>query len=107
MSAKLLDAAVATGTSPTWTLNRTPRNHTIQITITGAPTAVTVDLEGSLDGTTWVSLASHVMSAAELTAAKALFHVGNKPTRRVRINLKTLTAGSSPTVTVIYTQEGP
>jgi len=107
MSVKLLAAATATGTSSTWTVNKTPRNHSVQITITGAPTAVTVDLEGSLDGSTWVSLASHVMSAAEITAAQALFHVVDKPTRRVRANLKVLTAGTSPTVTVIYTQEGP
>lgn len=107
MSVKLLAAATATGTSATWTVNRTPRNHSVQIKITGAPTAVTVDLEGSLDGTIWVSLASHIMSAAELTATQALFHVVDKPTRRVRANVKTLTAGSTPTVTVIYTQEGP
>ncbi len=107
MSVKLLAAATATGASATWKVNRTPRNHSVQITITGAPTAVTVDLEGSLDGTTWVSLASHILSAAELTATQALFHVVDKPTRRVRANLTTLTAGTSPTVTVIYTQEGP
>ena len=47
------------------------------------------------------------MSAAELTATQALIHVVDKPTRYVRMNLVTLTAGTSPTVTTIYTQEGP
>jgi len=107
MSVKLLNAATATGASPAWKVNATPSKHSVQVTITGAPTAVTVDLEGSLDGNTWASLASHIMTAAELTAAAALFHVIDKPVRRVRTNLTVLTAGTSPTVTTIYTQEGP
>lgn len=105
MAVKLLDAATATGASATWAVRMKPRNHTVQITITGAPTAVTVDLEGSLDNTTWVSLASHIMSAAELTATEAMFHVYDKTVRYARVNLVTLTAGTNPTVTVKYTGE--
>lgn len=105
MAVKLLAAALATGASGTWPVRMKPRNHTVQITITGAPTAVTVGLEGSLDNTTWVSLASHIMTAAELTATKAMFHVIDKPVRYVRINLETLTAGTSPSVTALYEGE--
>jgi len=105
MAVKLLDAATATGASPTWAVRMKPRNHTVQFTITGAPTAVTVDLEGSLDDSTWVSLASHVMSAAELTATKGMFHIFDKTVRYVRTNLTTLTGGTAPTVTTLYEGE--
>jgi len=105
MAIKLLDAATATGVSTSHPVRMKPRNHTVQFTITGAPTAVTVDLEGSLDDTTFVSLASYVMTADELTATAAMFHVVDKPVRFIRVNLKTLTAGTAPTVTVLYEGE--
>lgn len=105
MAVKLLNAATATGASATWPVRMKPRNHTIHFSITGAPTAVTVDLEGSLDDSNWVSLASYVMSAAELTATTAMFHVVDKPVRYVRTNLILLTGGSSPTVTTLYEGE--
>lgn len=105
MAVKLLNAATATGASTTHVVRMKPRNHTVQFTITGAPTAVTMDLEGSLDDTTWISLASHIMTAAELTATAAMFHVVDKPVRYVRLNLTTLTAGTAPTVTALYEGE--
>lgn len=105
MAVKLLDAVTATGASLTWAVRMKPRNHTVQVTITGAPTAVTVDLEGSLDNVSWSSLASHIMSAGELSAGLAMFHVVDKPVRYVRNNLTLLTAGTSPTVTAIYEGE--
>jgi len=105
MAVKLLNAATATGASLTWAVRMKPRNHTVQFTITGAPTAVTVDLEGSLDDITWTSLASHVTSAGELAAAAAMFHVVDKPVRYTRINLTTLTGGTAPTITALYEGE--
>jgi len=105
MAVKLLDAVTATGAGTTWPVRMKPRNHTVQVTITGVPTAVTIDLEGSLDDTTWVSLASHIMSAGELTATAAMFHVVDKPVRYVRLNLILLTAGTAPTVTALYEGE--
>jgi hypothetical protein len=97
-----LNAVEATGASSIKALPFLVTSHTVQATITGAPTAVTVDLEGSLDGTTFFALASHVFSAGELTAEGAMFHVVDKPVTYVRINLTTLTAGTEPTVTVKY-----
>jgi hypothetical protein len=47
-------------------------------------TAVTVDLEGSLDDTTWVQLARHAFSAGEISAEAAMFHVIDKPVKYVR-----------------------
>jgi len=105
MAIKLLNAAIATGASTSHPVRMKPRNHTVQVTITGAPTAVTIDLEGSLDDTTYISLASYVLTAADLTAAAAMFHVVDKPVRYVRVNLVTLTAGTNPTVTALYEGE--
>lgn len=105
MAVKLLNAATATGASTTFATRMKPRNHTVEFTITGAPTAVTVDLEGSLDDQTWVSLASYVMSAGELTAAAAMFHIVDKPVRYVRVNLTNLVGGTAPTVTALYEGE--
>jgi len=65
-------------------------------------TAVTVALEGSLDGTTYAALASHALVAAEISAEAAIFHVIDKPVRYVRANLTTLTGGTDPTITVKY-----
>ncbi len=73
---------------------------TVQITTTGAATAVTVDLEGSIDGSVWHSLASHVMTAGELTAKQAMYHVVNKPVTYIRGNMTAFTQAASETVTV-------
>jgi hypothetical protein len=99
---KLLDAVTATGASDSKKFNYLVQDHTVQATITGAPSAVTVDLEGSLDGVTFFSLESHVFTAGELTATGAMFHIIDKPVLFVNINLTTLTGGSAPTVTALY-----
>lgn len=105
MANQLLIAATATGAGSSHKL--VPRRaevstHTIQIDITGAPSAVVVDLEGSLDENSWFQLAQHTMTAGELTDTAAMFHVTNKPVEFVRANLTTLTAGTAPTVTVLH-----
>jgi len=105
MAVKLLNAVTNVGVSPTWTVRMKPRTHTVQLLITGAPSAVTVDLDGSLDGENWASLDEHVMSAEELTAGIAIFHVVNKTIRYVRIALTLLTSGGSATVTALYEGE--
>ena len=101
MAVKLLDAATTTGASPRWKAYKS-LTHTVQVDITGSPTAVTVDLEGSLDNNTYFQLASHSMTSAELTASAAMFHVETKRVEFVKTNVTTLTGGSSPTVTVRY-----
>ncbi len=102
----LLTAVTATGAGAGSTassgLDKVIKDHTIQATITGAPTAVTVDLEGSLDGTTWFILDSHVFTAGELTATAAIVHILGAPVRHIRGNLTVLTGGTAPTVTMLY-----
>ena len=51
---------------------------------------------------TFFELASHAFSGAEITAQAAMFHVVDKPVRFVKVDLDTLTGGTSPTVTIHY-----
>lgn len=105
MANQLLKAAAATGAGDSKKLVARygeSSTHTVQIDITGAPTAVVVDFEGSLDEKSWFQLASHTMTASELTATAAMFHVVDKPVEFIRSNLTTLTGGSSPTVSVLH-----
>ncbi len=97
-----LNAVTSTGVSDIKQLPFLVEKHTVQVTITGAPSAVTVDLEGSLDGETFFVLSTHPFTGGELTATAAMFHTVDKPVTYIRLNLLTLTAGTSPTVTAKY-----
>lgn len=81
--------------------NYAPSKHTMIVEITGAPTAVTVGLHGaySVDGAT-VLAQEHILTAGELTAGIAMFHVIDKPMDFVAGELITLTGGTAPTVTM-------
>jgi hypothetical protein len=60
-------------------------------------TAVTVNLEGSLDGTHWFQLDQTTNAAGEARS------VANKPVRYVRANIVTSTVNAgAPTITVIF-----
>ena len=104
MAHVLLNAAAATGAGSSQKVSQIPSQHTVAATMGGTvvATAVTVDLEGSIDDTTWFQLARHAFSAGEISAEAAMFHVIDKPVRYVRANLITLTGGTDPTVTVKY-----
>lgn len=104
MAVLLLNAATATGAGSVHIVRPRPSKHTVAATMGGTvvATAVTVDLEGSLDNSTWFSLDSHPFTAAEITAEAAMFHVVSRPVRYVRLNLVTLTGGTAPTVTGKY-----
>lgn len=73
-------------------------NYTVQGVITGAPSAVAIDLEGTLDDMNYSSLASHAVTAGELAGGSFMFHVAGKPANKVLLNITTLTGGSSPVV---------
>lgn len=102
MAKTLLDAATATGTSVAVRMNRKPAMHTIQVKMGGTvvATAVTVAIEGSLDNIDYFQLVSHALSAGEITAEGAMFHLADMPVKYLRANLTTLTGGTAPTVTV-------
>ena len=97
MSVKLLNAAAAIGAGNPQKSN-VPFDEliTFQIVTTGSPSQVNVDIEGSIDGgENYEVLLSH-----DVTAEGKMFHVSGKPVTHIRGNLKTLTGGSSPTVTL-------
>ena len=104
MAILLLNAVTATGAGSSVAVRTIPAKHAVQATMGGTvvATAVTVDLEGSLDNTTWDALDSHAFSGAEITAEAAVWAVTDKPARYVRLNLTTLTGGTNPTVTAKY-----
>ena len=99
---KFLDAATATGESTIKLFNNLINNHTIQADITGAPTAVTVTIEGSLDGVTFDTIGTLAFSAGQLTNTTGVGHAVDTPVNYVRVNLTVLTGGTAPTVTVLY-----
>lgn len=98
----LLNAVTGTGASLAKAFSRLVDKHSLQVVITGAPTAVTVALLGSLDGVTFSLIGTHAMSAGELTATDALYFEIDKPVLHVKASLTVLTAGTAPTVTVVY-----
>ena len=57
---------------------------------TAAPTGATVELEGSIDGTTWVSIGS----TTDVTTTAVYFIVTNSPFPQIRGNLSAYTAGA-------------
>lgn len=113
---RLLNAVEATGASIPVSVVGNP-NHTVQVFFTNVSTvngkdvdALTVALEGSLinSSSKFSSLSSvnqhgtHVFTAGELTAKKAMFHVNNAPVNYIRANIKTLTEQGDTDVTVLY-----
>lgn len=54
-------------------------------------TALTVALDGSITGINYFALASHVLTATELTAKCCMFHVVDKPVKLLKSNITTLT----------------
>jgi predicted RNA-binding protein YlqC (UPF0109 family) len=96
---KSLNAVTSTGAGSSNDYSGLVMYHTVQVTYTGSPTAVTVDLEGTLDGTTWFQLATHPADAGEITANGFMFHVIDRVVLATRANLTTLTGGTAPTVT--------
>lgn len=80
---------------------------TVEILITvdagSTLTACTVDLEASITNINYFALASHTLTATEITAKAAMFHVVDKPAKLIRSNIKTLTVegGGSAHVSII------
>ncbi|MCI0403455.1 MAG: hypothetical protein L0212_08030 [Acidobacteria bacterium] len=81
-----------------------PSQHTVQLTVTGAPATCTFELEGTLDDTAGATAFS--LSGSIPCTSSTMFHVVNKPVNFIRGNLTALTGGVSPTVTFQYVGRG-
>lgn len=91
-----LNAAAATGPGTTVDLGVVRSSHTMQTSTTGAPTGVTVNLEGSLASTgPWTTLVASTSTTGDVQT------VSGKAVRYVRANLAVLTGGTAPTVTAL------
>lgn len=74
-----------------------PRNHTLQVIVTGTPAGGTCNLDGSLDGVTWSSL-----SGNQTCTSSVMFHVDARPVYQIRLTLSAVSGGTSPTWTAYY-----
>ena len=100
-----LNGVETTATGDTIELPGMVSSHTVDCyfdTSGGGVTALTIDLEGSIDNSKWYSLASHDFDTAELAAKRAMIHVVNKPVTYVRCHITTLTETGTTTVYARY-----
>jgi len=95
---EILSAAAATGAGSAfvtpWQWRKNADGISWQTIITGSPSAVTLNLEGSLDNTNWTAI------DAQSTASSKLNHSTSPVPNFIRANVTGLTGGSTPTVTV-------
>ena len=102
----LIKDATTTGTSEAQTIIKDQDEghawHSVQVEFTGSPTALVVAIDGSITSNSFQELAEHTVSASELTAGTAIFHILNKSLPVIRANIVTLTGGVSPTVSIYY-----
>ena len=73
-----------------------------QTNVTGGPTALSCTLEGSLDGTTWLTIDTNTATTSALRVVN-LANTNAGPYAFLRAALGTLTGGTSPTVTILLT----
>lgn len=91
---KLLDAVTGTGIGKILRVNF-GEDITVQVVLTGAPTAALISLEGTIDGINYESLANH-----DIIADGNMFHIVGKGVALIRPNLTSLSGGTDPTVTL-------
>lgn len=104
-----LNAASSTGPGPVMDLNGTANEFTVFSISTGSPTSLNLHFEGSHDGINWFNMYLGLNAPAtgeaistqywENGCANTGFTRPKPHARFVRMNLITLTGGTSPTVT--------
>jgi hypothetical protein len=77
------------------------REFTCQVSVTGSPAAVTVQLRGNLSGTTTDVMAEYSFDASHLAAGFAIFGVTSMPAYNISGKVTTLTGGTSPSVSMV------
>lgn len=115
MSHLLLNGVAATGASSSVFLHKAKSEHTCTCYYTDANasiSALVIKLQGSDDNkgvadasAHWYDLQTYTFAAADITSKQAMFHTVNKPVKRVRLNITTLTgAGAGDLVYARYTE---
>jgi hypothetical protein len=93
--AYLVKSQTATGVSSAKRWDMPSGTVTVEAYFTTAAgvacTALTIALEGSVTNLNYFALASHTLTATELTAKCCMFHVVDKPIKLIRSNITTLT----------------
>jgi len=98
-----------TGAEGSCQLEEIKEDHTLQVswsvTSTRAISALSVDLEGSLDGSSWFQLGQIAASGTEITNKAAIEHYTGKPVAYVRANVTaiTLTGTGTALLKLLYT----
>lgn len=92
-----LAAVATTGAGNAYVLSRPRAINSMQVSFTGGSPTVKVYLEGSIDGTNWVTLATFDTGAGD--ASGAIKTSSSIVVNQVRANVATLSGGTSPTVT--------
>jgi len=92
----ILSAATGTGAGKLFQVSTSI--HTIQVVFTGTISALSVAIEGSIDGANIFALETHELSSEELAAKKVMFHIVNKLVEYVRVNITVLTGAGAVTV---------
>ena len=93
-SGVIMNAKATTGDGTVVRLQNPYTNHTWVTVVTGGPSATSITLQGSIDGTNWAVLDTTTTTTAEMR------HIIYKPVLWIKANVGTLTSGTSPTVTV-------
>jgi hypothetical protein len=86
-----LSGVAATGAGTALTVSDRASSVTWQTVFTGTPTAITVNLEGSIDGTHYFTLDSSTSTTSEMR------HVVNKNVDYLRCNISAYTVNGSTT----------
>ncbi|MCH7759854.1 hypothetical protein IIA15_00410 [candidate division TA06 bacterium] len=87
-------AVTSTGFCPSGQLSNLEPRYTYTVIVTGAPSVVVLELEGSLDDVEFF-----LMDTSN-TTTREMRHVINRSVHFLRGSLVTLTGGTAPTVTV-------
>lgn len=94
---QILRDKTSAGTGDILFLGRIYEDHTVEINWTGTdPTAMTVVLMGRIsENGSMIDIATYALTAGDLSAKKAMFHVASKPLRDVQLDIRVLTGGAA------------
>jgi hypothetical protein len=88
--------AAVTTTGPGVSYQLDSAQYTWQMAVTGTPSALSTNLEGSLDGNAWFVVDTSTSVAGETR------HIVNKPIKFARCNITTYTGSSTTATCIIY-----